>query len=302
MRRGQIRLAVFSEAQHAHRRDDRRRTGTKRQTLSAAPAIACSVSRRSNVSDARNQALAIVFEQHNCALREASYVARATRARQPHLLPAAAAPRGIEVAEPVHLGCSQKADVYAALLQQRHHGKHVAAIARTPQIRWIAHGIEQFRRGLVPDHAIFEEPNGARCMGALGDGESDHRKSHPDEHQLTVVNFTCCRRNHQFTPREKARGCAGMSSGRHNLCWKLPPGRTFQSKLPAQRLHPWLAIFAISGATWQAGGRHAVWRFGQWRSFRSSMAERIPTRRRGAPSEVPTCKTAAKSSRRRSYH
>src|SRR5258708_39673402 len=110
----------------------------------------------------------------------------------------------MEIAKTVQLGRSQEADVYASLLQQRHHREHVTTISRIQQIGRIAHGVEQFRRGCVPDHATFEKPVTARRRGALGDAESDNRQAHADEKKLAIVSLARGASHHNLSSRKLA--------------------------------------------------------------------------------------------------
>src|SRR5271169_4442605 len=108
-------FAIVAETQHAQSGDDGRRAGRERQTLRAAPAFTVAKSGRRNVADTVAQTRAIMSQQHHGAPREARNVASSAGTGQALHFFVAMAPSGVEIAETIHFGGAEKADVHAAL-------------------------------------------------------------------------------------------------------------------------------------------------------------------------------------------
>ncbi len=150
------------------------------------------------MSDAFNQPLPIMRQQHHRALRQARDVARATRTRQAHGAAVALPPDSVQVAEAVHFGGAQKTNLHASLLQQPHHVEHRAAKRRAAQVDRIAHSENRLIVGSLADDAVFVEPDGARRVRAFRHGKSQQRQAHPDEDPLAIVDLPRGGSHHQF--------------------------------------------------------------------------------------------------------
>ena len=119
--------------------------------------------------DALSKSRALVREQDDGALRQTCDVARAARARQALHFAVTIAPSGIQIAEAIYFSGAEKTELHAALLQERHHVEHLAALSCAANIRGIGHGIEQFGRRSFAYEAILVKTDSPGRMRPLRD-------------------------------------------------------------------------------------------------------------------------------------
>src|SRR5277367_4335005 len=155
-------------------------------------------------------------QQHHGAPREARNVASSAGTGQALHFFVAMAPSGVEIAETIHFGGAEKADVHAALLQQAHHVEHRAALRGTAQIRRIAHGVEQFGGRSFAEHAIFKKAHRTRRVRAARDEEGEHRQAHADEYEFAISDFTRGSGYHQFTEGVATRREIGFGASHYD--------------------------------------------------------------------------------------
>jgi hypothetical protein len=127
------------------------------------------------------------------------------------------APGGIEIAETIYFGGTEKANVHAALLKQAHDVQHRAALRGTSKIWRIAHGVEKFAGGSFAQHAIFKEADGAWGVRATRDEKGEHRQTHADEYEFAISDFTRGGGYHQFAESVAASGEIGFGTS-HQDC------------------------------------------------------------------------------------
>ena len=178
---------------------------SQREALRRAPAVAPSVSGRCDVPNTLAESRALVREQDDGALRQTCYVARAARARQTLHFAVTIAPRGIQIAEAIDFGRAEKTELHAALLQKGHYVEHLAALSCAANIRWVGHGVKQFRRGSFANQAILVETDGARRMSPLRDEKCEHWQPHADEDEFAIGDFSRRGGDHDFARGVSAR-------------------------------------------------------------------------------------------------
>ncbi len=108
------------------------------------------------MADAVGETSAIVGEQDDGTSGEACDITSSARARQALHFIVAVSPSGIQVAETIDFCCAEKTHVDAALLEQTHDVKHLAALGRAENIGGITHCVEKFGRGSFANDAIFK--------------------------------------------------------------------------------------------------------------------------------------------------
>src|ERR1700722_1120537 len=210
MNGGEEGFAIAAKFEDAESGDQGRGAGGRRQTVTAAPVGSGSEAGRSDVADAIDEAATIMSEQDDGAASQAGDIAGSAGTGEALHFVVAVAPSGIEISEAIDFGGAEKADVDAALLEEIHDVEHLAALGCVQDIRWIAHGVEQFGGRSFANDAVFEKSDGQGGVGATCDKEREHGQAHADEDDFAIVNFARGGGHHQLTEGVKATGGFGF--------------------------------------------------------------------------------------------
>src|SRR5581483_7940870 len=157
------------------------------------------------------QAFLGMLQEHDKTMRERCNVARASRTRQTNYPMRTVDLSRIQIAEAIHFGSAQEAEMYTPRLQQAHHAHHVEALRRTPDVWRIGHGVDQLGSRRSADDTICEQSNCIRRMSAFSNYKGDQRQAHADENIFAILDLAGCGRDHELTKRVGERLRNGWS-------------------------------------------------------------------------------------------
>src|ERR1051325_3623953 len=126
-----------------------------------APARAVAISGTRNEGNSLGQALFLMLEKNNEALRERGDITCAAGTREADCACRCPRLRRVQIAEAVDFSSSQESQIHAPGLQQRHDTHHVEALGRSEQIWRIGHGVNELRSRCGADHAVFKQADRA---------------------------------------------------------------------------------------------------------------------------------------------